>query len=281
MSDAAPRGGPRRYRRGDPFTHAVGEWPVLEALRHRPKALLAVLLDTSLPAERRSRLEGAAAAAGVPCRDDPRTVRALRHRSDARAVALVRTEHDTLDAARDHVALVGTRAPGNLGVVLRTALGFDLRDVALIASPLDPWAPHVLRASQGARFALRVAVFDTWEAYRERVPKRSSLWFAPPGPDRAPLSTHALRVPRPLTLAFGPEWPAPAGEPGSRASDGPAATGHAGAAAAAGHAGAAAAAAASSAALHVSIPQHPHLESHNLAVAVGIALFALRSAAAC
>ena len=255
MSDAATRGGPRRYRKGDPLTHAVGEWPVLEALRHRPTALLAVLLDTSLPAERRSRLQRAAAVAGVPCREDPRTVRALRHRSDARAVALVRTESDALDPARDHLALVGTRSPGNLGVTLRTALGFDLRDVALIASPLDPWAPHVLRASQGARFALRVEVFDDWEAYRSRFPRRSSLWFAPPGPERAPLSPQALRVPRPATLAFGPEWPAAATDT--------------------------AAAAASGAALHLSIPQHPDLESHNLAVAVGIALYALRSAAAC
>lgn len=270
---AATRGGPRCYRRGDPFTHAVGEWPALEALRHRPKALVAVLLDTSLPAERRARLQRAAAAAGVPCREDPRTVRALRHRSDARAVALVRTERDALDAARDHLALVGTRDPGNLGVTLRTALGFDLRDVALIASPLDPWAPHVLRASQGARFALRVMVFGDWEAYRSRFPQRPSAWFAPPGPDRTPLSPHALRLPPPATLAFGPEWPAPAGATSTEAGDTATTARHAGAAAAA--------AAAAGAALHVSIPQHPDLESHNLAVAVGIALYALRLAAAC
>ena len=272
MSEAATRGGPRRHRPGDPETYAVGEWPVLEALRHRPQALRAVLLDTSLPLERRARLQRAAATAGIPCREDPRTVRALRHRSDARAVALLRAESDVLDASRDHLALVGTRAHGNLGMVLRTVLGFDLRDVALVASPLDPWAPHVLRASQGARFAVRVALFDDWEAYRTSFPQRPSLWFAPPGPDRTALSPRALRLPRPATLAFGPEWPAPAAKPAPATCD---------ETAAAPQTAAAAADAASSALAHVSIPQHPDLESHNLAVAVGIALYALRPAAAC
>ncbi len=238
------RGGPRRHRPGDPETYALGEWPVLEALRHRPRLVREVLLHPTLRGERRERLERSAAAAGVACRDDERTLHALRHRSDARALALVRTEDDALRREHDHLALLGTRAAGNLGVVLRSALGFDLRDVALIGSPLDPWSPHVLRASQGARFALRVERFSCWDDYRASHVARDLAWFAAPRPgsERVPLS--ALQLARPATLAFGPEW----------------------------HDGDAAPPPTSTA---VGIPQHPDLESHNLAVAVAIALYAL------
>ena len=255
------RGGPRRYRSGDRETYALGEWPALEALRHRPQLVQAVLLDPALAGMRRVRLEQAAASAGVGCHDDARTLRALRHRSDARALALMRCEGDALACGPVHLALAGTRTAGNLGTVLRTALGFDVRDVALIGSSLDPWSPHVLRASQGARCALRVECFADWDSYRSAHGRRALVWFAAPRPGHHHVALPELRVSPPATLAFGPEWPAPCD---------------------AGTAAAAVRTATPSAppadACLVSIPQHADLESHNLAVAVGIALYALREA---
>ena len=257
MSDASggARGGPRRHRPGDASSYALGEWAVLEALRHRPDAVREVLLDPLLDASRRARLILAADAAGVDWRDDERALRALRalrHRSDARALALLDATADALDPTTDHVALIGTRNAGNLGAVLRTALGFDLRDVAVIGSPLDPWSPHVLRASLGARFALRVATFPDVRRYRDAHPGRTVATFGAARPGRPSIALPEARLPRPVTLAFGPEWPdVPIGDRAAGDADGPL--------------------------LH--IPQHPDLESHNLAVAVGIALYALRPGA--
>jgi RNA methyltransferase, TrmH family len=251
VSDSAhgTRGGPRRHRPGDAASYGLGEWTVFEALRHRPDTVRAVLLDPALAGERRDRLIRAAEAAGVAWRDDPRALRALRHRSDARALVLVDASTDQLEPTADHVALIGTRNAGNLGAVLRTSLGFDLRDVALIGAGLDPWSPHVLRASLGARFALRVATFADLQSYRAAHPDRATATFAAPGPGRASVPLSEARVPHPVTLAFGPEWPGRASDPRA-----PEAAGD----------------------LLVHIPQHADLESHNLAVAVGIALYALR-----
>jgi len=246
------RGGPRRHRPFEAHSYALGEWAVLEALRHRPQAVRAVLLDPALRAVRRARLVLAADAAGVAWRDDERALRALRHRSDARALVLLEVSPDELDPTADHVALVATRNAGNLGAVLRTALGFDVRDVAVIGSTLDPWSPHVLRASLGARFALRVATFHDVRRYRDAHPERAVATFAAAGPGRPSVALPEARLPRPVTLAFGPEWPeASSGDRPTAEADGPV----------------------------VHIPQHPDLESHNLAVAVGIALYALRHGA--
>ena len=243
------RGGPRRYRAGDPVTHALGEWPVLEALRRRPDRVERVVLDRALGETRRARLVAAAHAAGVPWHDDDGTLRALRHRSDALALALVRTGDDALDPRGDHLALVGTRQAGNLGVALRTALGFDVRDVALVGARVDPWSPHVIRASQGARFALRVARFADWTSYRAQHPRRAATLFAAAHAGAAATALPDWRPTRPSTLVFGPEW------------------------------GGVGAAGTGVDATLVHIPQHPDLESHNLAVAVGVALYALRHGA--
>jgi TrmH family RNA methyltransferase len=234
-------GGPRRFRTGDPTSLAIGLWPVLEALRHRPRAVERVAWHPDLAADERARLLAAARAAGVPAEEDATAVARARRAGTALVVARVRRPDEALDDARDHVVLLQPAHAGNVGAALRTALGFGLRDVALVGGRVDPWSPHVLRASQGAAFALRHRAWGTWAGYRAAHPDHAVVAVTTPAPDAVPLA--ALAPPSPAAWTFGPEGGAFPAEalPG---------------------------------AWRTTIPQDPELESHNLAVAVGIALYA-------
>jgi RNA methyltransferase, TrmH family len=194
-----------RRRRGDAHSYALGHWPALEALRHRPEAVDTVLLHPDLPARWRDALVAAAERAAVAWRVDARGVEARRHRGDAAALALLRTFEDRLERDADHVVLVAPSHPGNVGVVMRAALGFDVRDLALVTPGVDPWSPHVLRASQGTRFALRVASFPGWDEYLEAAGERALVAFAPPATEVGSVPLQRLRLPRPeigASLAF-------------------------------------------------------------------------------
>lgn len=46
-----------------------------------------------------------------------------------------------------HVVLHNPSDVGNVGTILRSALGFGFRDVAIIRPGVDPFDPRVLRAS--------------------------------------------------------------------------------------------------------------------------------------
>jgi TrmH family RNA methyltransferase len=235
------RGGPRRFRAGDPVSVAVGLWPVLEALRHRPASVASVAWHPDLPVVDRDRLAAAAAAAGVPAAEDAGRVERARRTGTALAVASVRRPADALADAEDHLVLMRPAHAGNVGAALRTALGFGVRDVALIDPRVDPWSPHVLRASQGAAFAVRHATWSDWAAYRRAHPRHAVLAFTPPTGGARPLTE--LAPPTPAAWTFGPEGRA---FPADALAD----------------------------AARVTIPQDPDLESHNLAVAVGVALYA-------
>ena len=230
------------------MTHAVGLWPALEALRHRPRAVRRVVCHPRLPPRERAEVAEAAAAAGVPLVEDAGRVRALRRHRAAWLVTELEPEDDALRADLDHLVLVRPAQAGNVGAAMRAALGFGVRDVALIDPGVDAWSPHVLRASQGARFALRARAWPHWRAYRGDHAAHEVVALVPPAAGAATALT-AL-APPPLTAwTFGPEG---GGLPAEAL------------------AGAAA----------VTIPQDPALESHNLAVAVGIALYARAAAAA-
>jgi len=169
-------------------------------------------------------------------------VRSLRQHRGASVACRLDPELDRLEPDRDHLVLVQASQAGNIGAAVRSALGFGLLDVALVGSRIDPWSPHLLRASQGARFALRLAAWEDWEGYRRDHPSHATIVFLPPQRG-ATLPLRDLRAPSPSAWIFGPE-------------------------------GGSLPAACCRGALPVSIPQDPRLESHNLAVAVGIALYA-------
>lgn len=235
------RGGPRRFRAGDPVSVAVGLWPVLEALRHRPASVASVAWHPDLPEPDRARLVAASAAAGAPAEADADRVERLRRTGTALAVASVRRPTDQLRDADDHLVLIRPAHAGNVGAALRTALGFGVRDVALIEPRVDPWSPHVLRASQGAAFAVRHATWSDWPGYRRAHPRHAVLAFTPPAEGARALAE--LAPPALAAWTFGPEGGA---FPAEALAD----------------------------AARVTIPQDPDLESHNLAVAVGVALYA-------
>jgi RNA methyltransferase, TrmH family len=223
-------------------SHAVGLWPSLEALRWRPGRVVEVLIDPRLPPHERAQLTAACAAAGVPLREDRAAVRSLRAHRGADVACRLSPEPDALAADLDHLVLVQPAQAGNVGAALRSALGFGLLDIALIGSRVDPWSPHLLRASQGARFALRVRSWATWDDYRHTHPGHARVALLPPQRGDT-VALAALQAPTPAAWIFGPEG----GSLPPACSDG---------------------------ALRASIPQDPRLESHNLAVAVGIALYA-------
>ncbi|HPC11084.1 MAG TPA: RNA methyltransferase, partial [candidate division Zixibacteria bacterium] len=50
--------------------------------------------------------------------------------------------------------------PGNLGMLLRSALAFGFRLVVTVGTTAEPFAPKVVRSSAGAVFGVRIAAAD-------------------------------------------------------------------------------------------------------------------------
>lgn len=235
----------QRYRSSLPYTYTLGAFPTLEGLRHQPRHALRILVHSG--GERRRNLSEIRArcdACGIPLEINDEAVTRLSHKGNVLVIGVFEKYPATLREDTDHLMLVAPQDPGNVGTILRTALGFGVRDIALVAPEVDPFNPHVVRASLGARFALNVAYFESLEHYLERYRESYNPHLYP----FLPVAEHVLgevAFLSPFTLIFGPEWP---GLPESYRELG----------------------------RSVSIPQSPAVESLNLAVAVGIALYETR-----
>ena len=228
------------YKAGLPYTYAFGHFTALEALKHRPADVRAVLVHGALEPHWRRELERSAERAGVPCERDDAGVARLRRHDQVRCLAVVSKALDAVLPERDHAVLVAAGQAGNVGSALRSLAAFGIDDVVMVAPKVDAWSPHVLRASVGMRFAMRCQALARPADYLAAHPNHRVYSFSASGD--AELGSVEFRSP--FALWFGPEWP------GAGAPDEP------------------------PPGLSVRIASRPLVESLNLAVAVSLAAYA-------
>lgn len=72
------------------------------------------------------------------------------------AMAPIPAAREGIRRDRDAILLDGVQDPGNLGTLLRTAAAAGIRQAVLSPGCASAWAPKVLRAGQGAHFALSI-----------------------------------------------------------------------------------------------------------------------------
>ncbi len=90
---------------------------------------------------------------------------------------------------------------GNLGTIMRTMLGFGVRNLALIAPACDIFDPKVIRSSMGALFSLNFAYFSSFEEYLCQYPRHFCYPFMLDGK----ISLDQVQVQKPYALIFGNE----------------------------------------------------------------------------
>ncbi len=193
------------YSRALPYSYALGLYPALEALSRRPDLVSRVLVHSALgQGEGGAALLAACARHGVRTEEADRLLRRLSGKDNCFAAAVFRKPETSLMPDAGHLVLVSPMDAGNLGTILRAALAFSYRDIALIRPCADVFEPQVVRASMGALFSLRVAEFDSFSDYRACAPGHAVYPFMLS--QRALPLQAAIRIKKdPHCLVFGNE----------------------------------------------------------------------------
>ena len=193
------------YDRQLPYSYALGLYPAMQALQHSPGSVVRVLIHSSLgTGEGAQALLSACKRLRIRTEQADRLLKRLSGKENCYAAAVFRKEPKTLLAEKNHLVLVNPMDAGNLGTILRTALGFGYEDIALIPPCADPYDPQVVRASMGAVFSLRVFEYPSLFAYLAHAGER--VFFPFMLSDSAiTLSQAILSNTSPHSLIFGNE----------------------------------------------------------------------------
>lgn len=193
------------YSRQLNYSYALGLYPAIQALEKAPQRVSRVLVHNLLePGEGAQALFALCEEHGIRTETADRVLRKVSGKDNCYAAAVVQKENQELQLGRNHLVLVNPMDAGNLGTLLRTALGLGYFDIALITPCADPYEPQTVRASMGALFSLRVREYADINEYLKDAGERSLYPFM--------LSDSALSLQcavqekkAPFSLVFGNE----------------------------------------------------------------------------
>lgn len=229
----------KSYRKGFGHSYSFGVFATVELLENRPEQVVRVLGHSRGAGNAGvAKIRALCGEHGIPFEIADSTVERLASRGDTYAVGVFRKYTTPLAPAASHLVLVTPGDMGNLGTIIRTMLGFGVNDLAIIPPAADIYDPRVVRASMGALFRIRFSTFDTFDAYRAAFGGHALYPFMTDGVT----SLHDAWFTPPFSLIFGSEG---AGLPAAFRSVG----------------------------TSVTIPHLAAIDSLNLSVAVGIALY--------
>ncbi|MBQ8081255.1 MAG: TrmH family RNA methyltransferase [Clostridia bacterium] len=192
------------YTRALDYSYAPGIFPSMEAVRKSPELVRRLLIGSRTEgSEGVARLRALCEERGIRVETADKALARLSGKGNCFAAAVF--EKRMLPPAMDapHIVLHHPSDAGNLGTILRTALGFGFLSVAVIRPCADAFDPHVVRASMGACFSLRISEYETFEEYRAAYPGHMLYPFMLDGSVR--LGEVSPAQSKPFALIFGNE----------------------------------------------------------------------------
>ena len=191
------------YSRSLDYSYALGLFPASELMRKRPE--LAKRLLVSSKAENSEGLQALRELCQKHHVREENADRVLSRISGKENcfAAIVFDKFQGELTRGNHLVLHHPSDKGNLGTMLRTALGFGYTDIAIIRPAADAFDPHVVRASMGAIFGLNVRYYDDFDAYRAEFPEHALYPFMLDA--SVPLSEGVRQKKAPFALIMGNE----------------------------------------------------------------------------
>ncbi len=192
------------YDKSLDYSYAPGIFPATECLRNAPKRCMRLLLSSASEKSAGAQaLREAAQAEEIRVEIADRALERISKKENCFAAMVYKKQEGVFCENAPHIVLVNPSDSGNLGTILRTALGFGLVNIAIIRPAVDSDDPRVTRASMGAAFSLNVRHFDSFDDYRAEFPDRQLFPFMLTG--AVPLAEAVRKVTGEYALVFGNE----------------------------------------------------------------------------
>lgn len=226
------------YKKDAFYSYTLGAFPTFELIQCRPETVIKVLIHSTFT-EKES-VEALCKKNGIPVEYNDKQISRLSDKENCFVVGIFEKYTNVLNPAKSHLVLVNPSNMGNLGTIIRTAVGFGIYDLAIITPCADLFNPKTVRSSMGSLFRLNVQMFPSYEEYEKQHSDHEAFCFLL-NKDRTKTLAECKR-PELFSLVFGNEA---TGLPKEFLEVG----------------------------TSVMIPQSPDVDSLNLTIAVGIGLY--------
>lgn len=228
----------KKYKKEFNYSYTLGAFPTLELITQFPdKTLIIYISSNSSENEGVKKIIDFCNLQNIEWQENDKIINKLSKKENVYAIGVFEKFEKLLEYQEPHLMLVTPSNSGNLGTIIRTMLAFNFRNLVIIEPAVDIFSPEVIRASMGAIFKINFEVKKNLDEYQQ---KHTNELYSFMTDGKQELGKTKLKYP--FTLVFGNE--------GKGLPDNYKQFGHT-----------------------VRIPQSDMVDSLNLAISVGVALW--------
>ncbi len=162
----------KTYKKDGFYSYTLGAFPTLELIKNHKEKVIKVLIHSSFKNEDViNTIRDYSSYYEVSYND--KLISKLSQKENCYIIGLFSKYEMKLNENEDHLLLVNPMNMGNFGTIIRSALGFNIRNIAIIAPCIDIFDPKVIRASMGSIFSCNIKIFNTIEDYKKTFSKHT------------------------------------------------------------------------------------------------------------
>jgi len=158
----------KKYDKKFDYTYTFGAYPTIDLLRLKGEQVVEVVID---PADEKS--DGVSTVIeickekNIPINYSKSVIEKIAFKENTYVVGVFNKYSSKLQKDKNHIVLVNPSNTGNLGTIIRTMIGFEINNLAIITPAVDIFDPKVLRSTMGAFFSLNFEFFASIEDYQK------------------------------------------------------------------------------------------------------------------
>lgn len=157
----------KKYSKKSEYSYTLGAFPTIELLKNKPEQVLRVMFHSDMNSDRQAEIiQTLCREHKIRCEVQDRMVEKLRDKENCYVIGVFEKFSGRLTQDGNHLVLVNPSDMGNMGTIIRTSIGFYVRDLAIIEPAVDIFHPKVVRASMGAIFRMNFQHFNSFSEYQ-------------------------------------------------------------------------------------------------------------------
>ncbi len=166
----------KKYRKENDYSYAFGAFPTIELLNYQPDKVIKIIIHSSFHNNDVMRvIKSKVDSSKIVVNDS--IIEKLASKENIFVIGVFSKYISTISSNCSHLLLDQPSNMGNFGTILRTSLGFNIKDIAVIKPAIDIYDPKVIRSSMGAIFHLNIEYFNSYDEYVQRFMNHTKYSF--------------------------------------------------------------------------------------------------------
>lgn len=189
----------QKYSKRLSYSYTLGAFPTWELINTMPEIIKKVYISDEF--EHKREMIEKLDSLSIRYEINKKLIEKLSPKGNVYVVAIFDKFQKKI-VPNNHIVLNEVSDMGNLGTIIRTMIGFGMKDLAIIGNSCDIFNPKVIRASMGAIFRIRFSFYENVESYIKEFKNNIYLFMLSKNEED---SIYSLKKKIPYSIVMGNE----------------------------------------------------------------------------